>query len=101
MSASGEVGVGMLVELEGVFPFADVELDELTRGVVFYDDCSAVAAPAPEKSDVADPRVAAGELLRIGVEGEAVAGHLRSPFICPQFYAGARKDRATISPRLD
>ena len=82
MSASGEVGVGMLVELEGIFLFADVELDELTSGVVFYDDCSAMPAPAPEKSDVADSGISAGELLRIGVEGEAVASQLRSPFIC-------------------
>jgi len=81
MSASGEVGVWMLVELEGVLFVADVELDELTRGVVFDDDCSAMPAAAPEKSDVTDSGISAGELLRIGVEGEAITLHVRSPLV--------------------
>jgi len=91
----------MLVELEGIFLFADVELDELTSGVVFYDDCSAMPAPAPEKSDVADSGISAGELFRIGVEGEAVAGHLRgSSRHVPQFYDRAMKGRAMARPGI-
>jgi hypothetical protein len=101
MSASGEVGVRVLVELEGVLSVADVELDELTSGVVFDDDCSAMPAPTPEKSDVAESRIATRELLRIGVESEAVAGHLESPFFCPEFYDRASQARATVRQAFD
>jgi hypothetical protein len=52
VSASGEVGVGVLVELEGVLSFMDVEFDEFACRVLLEDDRGVVPAAAPEKGDV-------------------------------------------------
>jgi hypothetical protein len=72
-----KVGVGVLVELERVLSLADVEFDEFARGVFVDDDGCAVSTAAPEEHDVAAGGVAAGELFRVRVEGEAIAGHHR------------------------
>lgn len=77
VSTCWEVGVRMLVELERVFLLADVEFDEFTCGVLVDDDGCALSAAAPEKRDVAAGGFAAGELFRVRVEGEAIAGHHR------------------------
>ena len=69
----------MLVELERVLSLMDVELDELAGRVLLEDDSSAVPPAAPEKRDVGAGRVAAGELLRVRVEGKALAMNLDLP----------------------
>lgn len=103
-----EVCVGVLVELERVLLLADVEFDKFAGGVVVDDDGCAAAAAAPEEHDVAAGGVAAGELFRVRVEGEAIAGHHRlrslgrSGVECgarchrPQLYDGARQGRDTV-----
>jgi hypothetical protein len=52
MSASRQVGVRVLVQLERVLSFMDVEFDEFAGRVLLEDDSCAVPPAAPEKCDV-------------------------------------------------